>query len=877
MKAIEHKRIIAIFQRQGFTLDFEGSGDIDAGDQELYDGFLADPYGSLFFYGFREAVDAVDSMKFLHSLSEMIIHKISRKEDIEFTRERTEIAFSDDETSGLASSVPFALGMEYVDQSWVRDIFLQLGAVFKNLISSYDGSVADFLADQKANVTVMGRVFFHLVENRGDDLPFAFLATYSKQSEKKEVSHIPLKSALLEFKGQTGKLIELLSTVNRAVSGSELISNLVESGEIFSPLKFTADDAYTFLKEIPLYEESGVVCRIPDWWKKRQTKAMVNVKIGEKGESRLGENAILSFNPEISLGGEVLSDEEINNLLNQAEGLRLIKGKWIEVDHARLKQALEALEKARKYASFGTVNMFDALRLEMDFSRLTGISDDGVVEVTNGEWLRSALEKLKKPEKLNAISAGDSFKCLLRHYQQAGLNWLSLMMEYGFGACLADDMGLGKTVQVIGLLEYLRISRKQENPSLLVVPASLIANWEAELARFAPKIKYQVLHGKIDTENLNINNETNLYITTYATLSKLDAVAGAKWELLILDEAQAIKNPGTKQTRAAKSIDAKSRIAMTGTPIENRLMDLWSLFDFLNAGLLGNVNEFKAFINKLESDSNNYRNLRAVISPFILRRLKTDKKIISDLPDKIEMKAYAALTRKQVALYKSVVDDIEEKLTNSEGIERKGLILASLMKLKQICNHPDHYLGQSGYDASHSGKFGVLEEICGTIYEKRERVLVFSQFREILEPLDRFLETIFGRKGLVMHGGTPVKKRQELVNAFQGKEYVPYMVLSLKVGGVGLNLTSANHIVHFDRWWNPAVENQATDRAFRIGQEKNVVVHKFITSNTIEERIDLMIEDKLKLSGDIITSSGENWITEMNDRELMRLFRMAGD
>jgi non-specific serine/threonine protein kinase len=312
---------------------------------------------------------------------------------------------------------------------------------------------------------------------------------------------------------------------------------------------------------------------------------------------------------------------------------------------------------------------------------------------------------------------------------------------------------------------------------------------------------------------------------------------------------------------------------MTGTPVENKLGDLWSIFDFLNAGLLGTSKEFSGYAKNVK-ESGSYAKLRDVVSPFILRRLKTDKAIISDLPDKVEIKAYTAFTSKQALLYKNLIKELEHTLETADGIKRKGVVLAAIMKFKQICNHPDQYLGQSAFKSSASGKFEKLQEICETIYEKRERVLVFTQFKEMTKPIADFLGTVFERGGLTLHGGTAVKKRAEMVDKFNGADYVPFMVLSLKAGGVGLNLTAANHVIHFDRWWNPAVENQATDRAFRIGQTKNVMVHKFITAGTIEEKIDVMIEEKQKLSGDIIAASGENWITEMNNTELMNLFKL---
>jgi SNF2 family DNA or RNA helicase len=370
-------------------------------------------------------------------------------------------------------------------------------------------------------------------------------------------------------------------------------------------------------------------------------------------------------------------------------------------------------------------------------------------------------------------------------------------------------------------------------------------------------------------------DELDLVITTYSMVQKYEWLHAYDWKYVILDEAQAIKNPNTKQTKAVKRLRSVNRIVMTGTPVENRLSDLWSLFDFINPGLLGSSKEFSKLSRDLSQDPEGYGRLRKVISPYILRRLKTDKTVISDLPDKVEMKTWSALSRKQAVFYQKLVDDLRVTIESTEGIQRKGLILSSLMKFKQLCNHPDQYLGTGAYEEGDSGKFSRLREICETIHEKRERVLVFTQFREITGPLSEFLTGIFGKQGIVLHGGTPVGKRKDLVARFQDEDYMPYMVLSLKAGGVGLNLTAANHVIHFDRWWNPAVENQATDRAFRIGQKKNVIVHKFITKGTVEEKIDEMIEGKLKLSNDIIQSGSEAWITEMSNEQLMDMFTLT--
>ncbi|MBW2220187.1 MAG: DEAD/DEAH box helicase, partial [Deltaproteobacteria bacterium] len=511
--------------------------------------------------------------------------------------------------------------------------------------------------------------------------------------------------------------------------------------------------------------------------------------------------------------------------------------------------------------------------------------------VSNGKWLESVIRKLLKPDLITSVTPDSTFKGELREYQQSGLNWLYFLHSLRFGACLADDMGLGKTIQVLAFLNSLKSnSKKSGKPgkaSLLVIPASLISNWVNEIKRFSPDIKFHIAHPTANSEkNAKPGDKKSpdafdldtfdLVITTYALVQKYEWLQSYSWNYLILDEAQAIKNPGTKQTRAIKKLTAGNRIIMTGTPIENRLTDIWSLFDFLNPGLLGNFKEFKKFSKDLKNDHSGYSRLRRLISPYILRRLKIDKSVISDLPDKVEMKTYAALSKKQILLYKQMVEGIKITIAETKGIQRKGLILASLIKFKQLCNHPDQFLGTGEFEEKASGKFLRLREICEIIYEKREKVLVFTQFKEITEPLHDFLENIFKSKGLVLHGSVAVGKRKKLIEQFQSRDYhAPFMVLSLKAGGVGLNLTEANHVIHFDRWWNPAVENQATDRAFRIGQKKNVIVHKFLTKGTVEEKIDMMLEEKSRLSEDVIASDGNAWVTEMKNDELIDLFRLA--
>ncbi|OOM69427.1 DEAD/DEAH box helicase [Clostridium sp. BL-8] len=882
----ERKELIAIFTEAGFKIDYEIApkkklSEDNIKNQEVwYTKFIEDKYKALWNLGFTNEEEWMsETISFLYFIVNKLIKEISRKPDIEITREDTELFLEYEEIEAIKNRAPFSIGMEFINDEWISMVWNETADIFRREIAKFKGTVQEYLIERNTNINVAGRVFFHLVENKEDSYPFAFLATYStenKEAGRRKAKHTPLKNALLEYKEDKEKLLKLMGTISKAADKSDFISSLMESGELFSPLKFTKDDAYSLLKEIPIYEEAGIMCRIPNWWRKKNNFLRISVSIGEKEPAKVGMDALLFFEPEIFFGDEKISKEELKKLLLEAEGLALIKGKWIEIDKDKLKEVLEAYEKADTLAKADGLTIAEAMRMELNAGEKLGINETSVdLEVSNGTWLKKIRDTMKNPDILKENTPSTSFKASLRPYQKTGFSWLTYMQKLGFGACLADDMGLGKTVQIIAFLEKIRV--ESGGKALLIIPASLIGNWQKEIEKFAPEMKIAVLHGKETSIELGEEDSPFLYITTYGMASRLEEIREITWDILILDEAQAIKNPGTKQTKTIKQIKAKTKIAMTGTPIENRLSDLWSLFDFLDAGLLGTVKEFTNFTKTLRENNSNYAKLKNIINPFILRRLKTDKSVIADLPEKIEIKEYASLSKKQIVLYNKLVKELEAKLNNSEGIERKGLVLGNIIKFKQICNHPDQYLGLEEYKLDNSGKFEQLKDICENIYEKREKVLVFTQFKEMTEPISAFLESIFNRKGLVLHGGTSVKKRSEMVEAFNGEEYIPYMVLSLKAGGVGLNLTSANHVIHFDRWWNPAVENQATDRAFRIGQTKNVMVHKFVTKGTIEEKIDLMIEEKQKLAGDIIASSGESWITELDNKELMELFKLGGD
>lgn len=852
-------------------------------EQEIFRRFSADKASAFLFLGFSDkSIQLSDSVNFWRAFAGMFAEKIRMTPDMEQIRESVTVSLLSDEVRSVIDSAPLMTGAEYLNADLLEKIWGGLNRCFSEGVKHYKGTVEEFIRSYSPNVHLIGRVYFHLVESKKDDAPFAFLATYSTGLNTQGASrHVPLKYALEEFGSDNQKLLDLLSTVHLAAKESRFISELVESGEIFHPLSMTTQEAYTFLKEVPIYEKAGILCRIPNWWKGTTQGVRLRLTVGDKQPSHVGMDAILDFKPELLLGDTVIPEDEARQLLLKSEGLAWIKNRWVAVDPEKLKQTLAAYEKARDMIATGKFSFRDAMRMQLDPKSALGVSDQSQdIELTNGKWLDTVLKKLRSPELIDFTQTGKALKADLRPYQQKGVNWLAFLHSLRLGICLADDMGLGKTVQVIGLLTIIK-SQKPQLPNLLVVPASLISNWENELTRFAPDLIFCIAHPGAPTERRIKPNDRDslkgidLVITTYSLVQRYEWLHEREWNYIILDEAQAIKNPGAKQTRSIKKLKAQNRIAMTGTPVENRLSDLWSLFDFINPGLLGDAQEFGKFAKALHQSPDGYARLRRIISPYILRRLKTDKAVISDLPEKVEMKTYADLSKKQLLLYKEMVSELKETIYRTEGIQRKGIVLSSLMKFKQLCNHPDQYLGTGGYDEEESGKFGRLREICETILEKREKVLVFTQFREITEPLKAFLDIVFGREGIILHGGTAVAKRKGLIDKFQNASYVPFMVLSLKAGGVGLNLTAANHVIHFDRWWNPAVENQATDRAFRIGQKKGVVVHKFLTKGTVEEKIDRMIEGKIKLAQEVIQTGGEDWITEMDNDELIELFSLS--
>jgi hypothetical protein len=801
----------------------------------------------------------------------------------------------------VAESAPPMPGGEYLTAAVLRDLWGRIDAACDAEFAEAALPLQAFLKSRNSAWNLVGRVHFNLAENRKDEnFPFAFLATYTPQlSSAGRAQHLPLGKALQEYAGARNKkrLLSLLTPVQRASDSCPWLKAMVDSGEIFHPIRWEPRQAVQFLNDVPALESAGVVVRMPGNWRmNRPPHAKVKATVGGRVPSKLGMDALLDFRMEVSLDGEALSAAEIKQLLADTDGLALVRGKWVEIDHDRLSRTLDQFRAVERRAAADGLSFGEAMRMLAG----AGIGDGeaaasaGIAwsETVAGPWLEETLTALRDPGGIVRVDPGKELKGTLRPYQQSGVQWLHLLARLGLGACLADDMGLGKTIQVLSLLLVLKreaaakVAGPRSKPSLLVAPASLLANWAGEISRFAPSLKAVVVHpsavpptarnrnDKGDASNHAVDlTGADLAITSYGYLARAPELKATAWRLVVLDEAQAIKNPGAKQTKTVKELRAEARIALTGTPIENRLGDLWSIFDFINPGLLGSSKEFSSFVKALaERPDNPYGPLRSLVRPYILRRLKADKAIIADLPDKTEVKAFCALSRRQAALYQRAVQDLADELENADGIKRKGIVLASLMRLKQICNHPSQWLGDDSWAEEDSGKLCRLRDLAEVIADKQEKALVFTQFKEVTAPLSAFLGSMFGRPGLVLHGETEVGKRKELVCRFQEDDRVPFFVLSLKAGGAGLTLTAASHVIHFDRWWNPAVENQATDRAFRIGQTKNVLVHKFVCRGTVEDRIDQMIESKKQLVGDFLGGADGNvMLTEMNNDELMKL------
>jgi SNF2 family DNA or RNA helicase len=646
-------------------------------------------------------------------------------------------------------------------------------------------------------------------------------------------------------------------------------------------LDLDTDGAYRFLATAaPALDEAGFGVLLPSWWAGRRRLGLtmsahtpVEGVVDKPG--RFGKDQLVQFRWQLAVGDDSLSEAEIAVLAQAKAPLVRLRGQWVAVDPGQLRRGLEFLRRNQA----GQATAGEILRLAAAHP-----GDEGtplpVARIQASGWLGELLDGGVTHD-LCPVPVPPGFRARLRPYQERGLSWLAFLAAAGLGACLADDMGLGKTVQLLALEAVHRAREPGGPPTLLLCPMSLVGNWQREAARFAPGLRVYAHHGRERLRQEDLAGrlaEADLMVTTYATATRdVDELAGYEWRRVVLDEAQAVKNSLSQAARAVRRLRAGQRIALTGTPVENRLAELWSIMDFLNPGLLGSAEQFRsryAIPVERHGLAGPAERLRAVTRPYVLRRLKTDPAIISDLPEKIEIKQYCRLTTEQASLYQSVVDDMLEKISSTEGIERRGNVLAAMAKLKQVCNHPALLLHDRSAVGARSGKVIRLEEICEEILAEGDKALLFTQFTEFAEMLLPHLAARFGTGIAYLHGGTPKKRRDEMVTWFQSDGGPPLFLLSLRAGGTGLNLTAASHVIHLDRWWNPAVENQATDRAFRIGQRRNVQVRKFICTGTLEEKIDEMIENKKALAG-LVIGDGEGWLTELSTGDLRRVFALS--
>ena len=697
----------------------------------------------------------------------------------------------------------------------------------------------------------------------------------------------------------------LLAELGRAARLYKQLEGLLEDSEPTS-IDLSTSEAYKFFRELrPLLIEQGFGVEAPDWWDSPTVRLGARLLVSsedvdfstpapggpQSAGSRVGLHTLVDYRWQIAVGETTLTLEQFELLAAQHAPLVRLGGRWVEIRPEDVRAAVGFIRDNPG----GKMEVGRALRLAYASDvRETGVPILGM-DATGwvpGAPMRASqsLPILEPPHTLSA----------LRPYQVKGLSWLAFLDTLGLGACLADDMGLGKTIQLLALMaherEAVRLAAEggaqcaAPGPTLLVVPMSVVANWVHEARRFTPSLRVLVHHGPdrpLGDRLLRAACESDVVITTYALAHRdREHLEKVGWQRVVLDEAQNIKNPAAKQTRAVHAIDAPRRIALTGTPVENRLGELWSIMDFLNGGYLGSAGEFRRkFAVPVERyhDKHKASQLRGLVQPFVLRRLKTDPAVISDLPEKMESKEYCYLTPEQAQLYQACVSDMLNAADAATGIQRKGLVLAGLIKLKQVCNHPAQFLKESGDgragavpSPARSGKCQRLIEMLEEVLAAGDRALVFTQFRQMGDLLASMLRRAFDREVLFLHGGTTAAERQRMIEEFQSVGGPPVFVLSLKAGGVGLNLTAANHVFHFDRWWNPAVEAQATDRAYRSGQTRTVQVHKFVAGGTLEEKIDQMIEEKTALASEII-GSGESWLTDLSTGQLRDLLALRAD
>ncbi len=737
----------------------------------------------------------------------------------------------------------------------------------------------------------LGLLCFHLAENAGDQAetaPFAFLATFvHKVGQDGRARHLPLGHAAQMLANDREALLALLRPLQAAAAQSDFLRGLINSREVYKPCAWTARRTLLYLQSIPALEEAGIETRMVNLWKKEPPRVELQVTVdteagGGKPDAAPSVNihTLLHFSPQIVLGEHRLSEEEWQALLAGDDGLVRFRGEWVKLDQERLRRLMDSWMRAVGMSHAG-IPLISGLRFLLGqrshATQQMPPLEEGV-RVAAGTGLALALSNLHFSADMPVLPP--EMRNTLRAYQREGVRFLANVTQAGFGACLADDMGLGKTLQVIAWLTHLELIGELgegKGCALIICPASLLTNWQQELARFAPRLRVSVLHpyalNRSNADFLHSNPDwlirrAHVALTTYGIATREEKLASCPWQALVLDEAQAIKSANSQRTRAILRFTCTRRVALTGTPVENSLSELRTLFEFLNPGLLGTESEFNAFVRGMGSD---YTALRRLVRPFMLRRLKSDPALLPELPPKTEQPAYCLLTPEQARLYAREVDNLRAVLAEGDAHARLMLILPILGRLKQICNHPAQYLGETYYDPAASGKFERLRHLTEQMRDAGECCLVFTQYRSVMPYLHDFLEGVFGAPGLMLHGETPIHERQRLVAQFQAPGGPPFFLLSLRAAGTGLTLTRAHHVVHFDRWWNPAVENQASDRAHRIGQSHPVFIHPLICTGTIEQNIHTMLRKKAAMADALLSGGLEKLLLNLSAEEILAL------
>ncbi len=737
----------------------------------------------------------------------------------------------------------------------------------------------------------LGLLCFHLAENAGehaDSAPFAFLATFVyRVGQDGKARHMPLGHAASMLANDREALLALLRPLQAAAGKNDFLRELINSREVYRPCAWTARRTLQYLRTIPVLEQVGIETRMVNLWKTEPPRVELQITLDpQTSPSKPGASpsvnihSLLHLSPQLMLGDHHLTEEEWKELCNSDEELVRFRGEWVRLDRQRLQRLMDSWMQAVSMSHSG-IPLLSGLRFLMGrrnnaTEKLPPVEDG--VRVAAGAKLALALSNLRFSNESPALPP--ELKDTLRAYQMEGVRFLTHVTEAGFGACLADDMGLGKTLQVIAWLAHLQhVGKLGEGIgcALIIAPASLLTNWQHEFAHFAPQLRVTMLHpyalSRTDSRLLHSNpgwlvRRAHVALTTYGIATRESALADCDWQAVVLDEAQAVKSPQSQRTKAILRLRTSRRVALTGTPVENSLTELRSLFEFLNPGLLGSEKDFNAMVRDM---GDNYTPLRRLVRPFMLRRVKSDPALLPELPSKTEQPAYCLLTPEQARLYAREVENLRAVLAEQNAQTRLMLILPILGRLKQICNHPAQYLGESYYDPALSGKFQRLGHLARQIRDAGECCLVFTQYRSIMPHLHDFLEEVFGTPGLMLHGETPIHERQRLVQQFQAPGGPPFFLLSLRAAGTGLTLTRAHHVIHFDRWWNPAVENQASDRAHRIGQTHPVFIHPFISIGTIEQNIQTMLHRKSSMADALLAGGMEKLLLHLSAEELFEL------